>query len=75
MDIYQVALLGTVLTPFFGAIIVIALRKHVNAREAASFTAGIATFLMAIVNLPSVLSGHTVSLTLAVMSSHPELRL
>ena len=75
MDIYQAALLGTVAAPFLGALIVIALRKHPNARESGSFIAGVATFLMAIINLPSVFNGQTVTLTLAVMSSHPELRL
>jgi multicomponent Na+:H+ antiporter subunit D len=75
MSIYQAALLGAVVTPFFSTIVVIALRKHANAREAASFIAGIATFLLTVVNLPFVLSGQTVTLTLAIMSSHPELRL
>ncbi|MGO9644869.1 MAG: Na(+)/H(+) antiporter subunit D [Candidatus Bathyarchaeia archaeon] len=75
IDIYSAALFGTVALPFLGSVIVIALHSHRNAREAASFIVGVVTFLMATVNLPSVLSGQTVTVTLAVISSHPELRL
>jgi formate hydrogenlyase subunit 3/multisubunit Na+/H+ antiporter MnhD subunit len=75
IDVYQAALLGTVTAPFLGALIVLGLRSHPNAREASSFIVGVITFLMAIANLPAVFSGRTITLTLAVMSSHPELRL
>ena len=75
MDPSQAALLGTVAAPFLGAILVIALTNHPNARETSSFIVGIVTFLLATFNIPAVLNGQSVSITLAVMSSHPQLQL
>ena len=75
IDLHETALVGTVVAPFLGALAVLALRSHTNARESASFVAGVATFLMAVANLPSVFNGRVVTVTLAVISSHPELRL
>jgi len=75
IDSGQAALLGTVAAPFLGALIVIALRNHPNARETSSFVVGIVTFLLAIYNIPSVFKGQSVTVTLAVMSSHPQLQL
>ena len=75
IDFNQAALLGTVAAPFLGAVIVIALRNHPNARETSSFLVGGATFILAISNLPAVFNGQSITLTLAVMSSHPELQL
>ena len=75
IDLNQAALLGTVAAPFLGALIVIALKDYPNAREASSFLVGVATFLLAISNMPAVFKGQSVTVTLAVMSSHPELQL
>jgi multicomponent Na+:H+ antiporter subunit D len=55
--------------------IVVALGNHPNARETSSFIVGIATFLLATFNIPAVFKGQSVSITLAVMSSHPQLQL
>ena len=65
IDSGQAALLGTVAAPFLGALIVIALRNHPNARETSSFIVGIVTFLFAIYNVPSVFKGQSVTVTLA----------
>ncbi|MGA2627970.1 MAG: Na(+)/H(+) antiporter subunit D [Candidatus Bathyarchaeia archaeon] len=75
IDFNQLALLGTVGLPFFGAPIIVALRKQPNARESASLIVSIGTFLCAVFNLPQVFNGQTVAVTLAVMSSHPDLQL
>jgi formate hydrogenlyase subunit 3/multisubunit Na+/H+ antiporter MnhD subunit len=75
IDFNQLALLGTVGLPFFGAPIIVALRKHPNARESASLIISVGTFLCAVFNLPQVFNGQTVAVTLAVMSSHPDLQL
>jgi len=75
IDFNQAALLGTVAAPFLGALIVIALKNHPNARESSSILVGVATFLMAIMNIPAVFNGQSVTVTLAVMSSRPELQL
>lgn len=75
IDLNQAALLGTVAAPFLGALIVIALRNYPNAREASSVLVGVATFLMAVVNIPTVFNGQSVTITLAVMSTHPDLQL
>jgi len=75
IDFNQAALLGTVAAPFLGALIVIALKDYPNAREASSFLVGVATFLLAISNMPAVFKEQSVTVTLAVMSSHPELQL
>jgi multicomponent Na+:H+ antiporter subunit D len=56
-------------------LLVIALRNHPNARETSSFLVGIVTFLLAIFNIPAVFNGQSVTVTLAVMSSHPQLQL
>ena len=74
-DFNQLALLGTVGLPFFGALIIIAFRNHPNARESISLIVSVGTFLCAVFNLPQVFNGQTVAVTLAVMSSHPELQL
>lgn len=75
IDFNQLALLGTVGLPFFGAPIIVALRKHPNARESASLIVSIGTFMCAVFNLPQVFNGQTVAVTLAVMSSYPQLQL
>jgi len=75
IDSGQAALLGTVAAPFLGALIVIALRNHPNARETSSFIVGIATFLLAVYNVPAVFKGQSVTVALALMSSHPQLQL
>ena len=75
IDLNQLALLGTVGLPFFGAPIIVALRKYPNARESASLIVSVGTFLCAVFNLPQVFNGQTVAVTLAVMSSHPDLQL
>lgn len=75
IDLNQAALLGTVTAPFLGALIVIALRNYPNAREASSVLVGVATFLLAAVNIPAVFNGQSVNITLAVMSTHPDLQL
>lgn len=74
-DFNQLALLGTVGLPFFGALIIIAFRNHPNARESISLIVSVGTFLCAVFNLPQVFNGQTVAVTLAVMSSHPDLQL
>lgn len=75
MDLYQAAILGTVVVPFVGAGVIVALRGHPNLRESASLLVGIATFLAAMLNIPAVFNGQPVTLTLAVLSTNPELRL
>jgi formate hydrogenlyase subunit 3/multisubunit Na+/H+ antiporter MnhD subunit len=69
------ALVGTVALPFLGALVVIALGRWPNARESASIIVAVGTFACAIWNLPQVFNGQTVTVTLAVMSTHPELQL
>ena len=75
IDANQMALIGTVALPFLGALIVIALGKWPNARESASLAVAVATFACAVFNLPQVFNGQTVTVTLAVMSTHPLLQL
>jgi len=75
IDMNQLALIGTVALPFLGAFLVVALGKYPNARESASVTVAILTFLCALFNLPQVFNGTTVTVSLAVMSTHPELQL
>jgi formate hydrogenlyase subunit 3/multisubunit Na+/H+ antiporter MnhD subunit len=75
IDLNQLALLGTVGLPFFGAPIIVSLRKYPNARESASLIVSIGTFLCAVFNLPQVFNGQAVAITLGVMSSHPDLQL
>ena len=75
MDMSQIALVGTVALPFLGALVVIALGRWPNARESASIIVAVGTFACAIWNLPQVFNGQTVTVTLAVMSTHPELQL
>ena len=75
IDSGQAALLGTVAAPFLGALIIVVLGSHPNARETSSLIVGIVTFLLAIYNVPAVFNGQSVTVTLAVMSSHPQLQL
>lgn len=75
IDFNQAALLGTVAAPFLGTLIIIALKDYPNAREVTSFLVGVATFLLALSNIPAVFNGRSVTVTLAIMSSHPELQL
>lgn len=74
-DFNQLALIGTVGLPFFGALIIVAFRNHPNVRESISLVISVGTFLCAVFNLPQVFNGQTVSVTLALMSSHPDLQL
>ncbi len=56
MDLNQWLLVFTVLTPFIGAYLVLALRNHPNAREGASLATAVATFAFAAFAIPAALT-------------------